>query len=315
MGKIGFIGLGDHGHARWRAPADGRASGQRLRPNADTSGQARRRGRSRRCLDRRRGAGRRRRRAMLPDPPTSQVVLAGEGGVFDSVAAGHAVGRLLHHPPGDTIEVANDGRRDGASGYWTRRSPAASRGRSTASCRSWSAARPRTSRPPSRSSTRSGRTIVHVGPSGSGQAVKAANQLVVGGTSSWSPKRSCCSRPLGSTRRRARRARRRAGRLAGPGAEAQNMMSRVIQAGLPHRPAPQGHGHRPPPRGGRRRPAARRAVAAQLDGRGASLGRRQPGPLGAAARCRGARRTEPARTPTEKGGTTDMARMPRRRPQ
>ena len=44
-----------------------------------------------------------------------------------------------------------------------------------------------------------GRTIRHLGPIGTGQIVKAANQLLVGGTLAFWPRRWCSSRPTRST--------------------------------------------------------------------------------------------------------------------
>ena len=49
----------------------------------------------------------------------------------------------------------------------------------TPRCRSWSAARPTTSPTAKPLFDVVGKTVVHVGPSGSGQTVKAANQLIV----------------------------------------------------------------------------------------------------------------------------------------
>ena len=83
--------------------------------------------------------------------------------------------------PDVTVELAEQAASSAASGCSTPRSPAARRAPRTPRCRSWSAATRPTSTPPSRSSRRSARPSCTSGRSGSGQTVKAANQLIVAG--------------------------------------------------------------------------------------------------------------------------------------
>ena len=119
---------------------------------------------------------------MVPDSPDVEAVAAGDDGVFANAKPGHAAHRLvLASAPTSPRELAEAGAERGlrvldapVSGGEAGAIDASAvdhgrrRGR-------------RLRRRPSRSSTPSARPIVHVGPSGSGQTVKAANQLIVAG--------------------------------------------------------------------------------------------------------------------------------------
>jgi 2-hydroxy-3-oxopropionate reductase len=118
---------------------------------------------------------------MLPDSPDVRAVLTGSGGVFDSARPGALVIDFSTIRPDVAIEMAAIG---GAAGFRVLDAPV-SGGEAGAREASLSimiggnaedvaAARPVFSAV--------GKTIVHTGASGSGQTVKAANQLIVAGT-------------------------------------------------------------------------------------------------------------------------------------
>ena len=116
---------------------------------------------------------------MVPDSPDVRDVLEGEGGVFDSAKPGTLVVDFSSIRPDVTVELAEAGhgarlpahRRSGLR----RREGREGRGR----CRSWSAATPKDVEEARPLLEIVGKTVVHVGGSGSGQTVKAANQLIV----------------------------------------------------------------------------------------------------------------------------------------
>ena len=137
-----------------------------------------------------------------------------------------------------------------------------------------------------------GKTIVHVGPNGAGQTVKAANQLIVGTNIQVLAEALVFLEAYGVDTEAAMDV--LGGGLAGSTVLQQkrgNMLESLVRAGLPDRPAPQGHGdrHLRGARGRRRASGWRDRRAA--DGLGARLRRRRPRPLGAAARRRATRRT------------------------
>ena len=117
---------------------------------------------------------------MVPDSPDVQEVLTGPDGVFDSAAPGTLVIDFSSIRPDVTAELAATASASGASGCSTRPSPAARPAPRTLSlsimvggaAEDFAAAKP--------IFDAVGKTIVHVGPSGAGQTVKAANQLIVG---------------------------------------------------------------------------------------------------------------------------------------
>ena len=181
---------------------------------------------------------------MVPDSPDVEQVLAGEGGVFDHAEPGTLVIDFSSIRPDVTASLAEQaaGR---ASGCSTRPSPAARRARSTRSSRSWSGARRRTSSRPRPILDAVGKTIVHVGPSGAGQTVKAANQLIVAVNIEVVAEALVFLEAYGVDTEAALEV--LGGGLAGSKVLEQkkpNMLARDLRARLPDRPAPQGHGHR-----------------------------------------------------------------------
>jgi 2-hydroxy-3-oxopropionate reductase len=117
---------------------------------------------------------------MVPDSPDVQQVLAGEGGVFDSAKPGTLVIDFSSIRPDVTANLAEQAKEKGLRIL----DAPVSGGQSGAEAASLSimvggeeadfeAARP--------VFDAVGKTIVHVGPNGSGQTVKAANQLIVAG--------------------------------------------------------------------------------------------------------------------------------------
>ncbi len=106
---------------------------------------------------------------------------------------------------------------------------------------------------------------MHVGPNGAGQTVKAANQLIVGTHIQVLAEALVFLEAYGVDTEAALDV--LGGGLAGSKVLEQkraNMLGRAFAPGLPHRPAPQGHGHRHlgRPRGRRRAPVG--AIVAQL---------------------------------------------------
>jgi len=115
---------------------------------------------------------------MVPDSPDVQQVLAGEHGVFATAKPGTLIIDFSTIRPDVTVELARQAR---ASGFRLLDAPV-SGGEGGAlnatlslmvggEAEDFEAARP--------VFDTVGKTIVHVGPSGSGQTVKAANQLIV----------------------------------------------------------------------------------------------------------------------------------------
>ena len=111
---------------------------------------------------------------MLPDSPDVQAVLLGEDGVFASARPGTLVIDMSTIRPDVARAVAAAGA-SAACGSWTRRSSVARPGRRGHAV---------DHRPRQRGTLEAarplfevmGQTIAHVGPAGSGQTVKAANQ-------------------------------------------------------------------------------------------------------------------------------------------
>ena len=137
-----------------------------------------------------------------------------------------------------------------------------------------------------RFSRRSGKTIVHVGPSGAGQTVKAANQLIVAGNIELLAEAVAFVEAYGVDTEAALQV--LGGGLAGSKVLDQkgaNMLGRDVPARLPDRPAPQGSGHRDHGRraGGRSGDPARRG-GRPADGVRGRARRRRPGPFRPAAR-------------------------------
>ncbi|WP_019203807.1 2-hydroxy-3-oxopropionate reductase [Tsukamurella sp. 1534] len=117
---------------------------------------------------------------MVPDSPDVQQVLAGEGGVFDNAPAGALIIDFSSIRPDVTADLAEQAKAKGlrlidapVSGGEAGAVNAALSIMVGGSPEDFAAARPVLDVV--------GKTIVHVGPNGSGQTVKAANQLIVAG--------------------------------------------------------------------------------------------------------------------------------------
>jgi len=115
---------------------------------------------------------------MVPDSPDVQLVLAGEGGVFDSAKPGSLVIDFSSIRPDVTVALAEQARERGfrlldapVSGGEAGARNAALSIMVGGDAEDFASAQP--------IFDAVGKTIVHVGPSGSGQTVKAANQLIV----------------------------------------------------------------------------------------------------------------------------------------
>jgi 2-hydroxy-3-oxopropionate reductase len=117
---------------------------------------------------------------MVPDSPDVQEVLAGEGGVFDSARPGTLVIDFSSIRPDVTAQLAAQAKEKGlrildapVSGGQAGAEAAALSIMVGGEEADFEAARPVLDAV--------GKTVVHVGPNGSGQTVKAANQLIVAG--------------------------------------------------------------------------------------------------------------------------------------
>lgn len=115
---------------------------------------------------------------MVPDSPDVEAVVAGEGGVLDSAAPGTLVIDFSSIRPDVTADLAARARERGlryldapVSGGEAGAKNAALSIMVGGSAEDFADARP--------VFEVVGKTIVHVGPSGAGQTVKAANQLIV----------------------------------------------------------------------------------------------------------------------------------------
>ena len=116
---------------------------------------------------------------MVPDSPDVQEVLTGPDGVFDSAAPGTLVIDFSSIRPDVTVELATAARERGlrlldapVSGGEAGAKDAVLSIMVGGAAEDFAAAEP--------IFDVVGRTIAHVGPSGAGQTVKAANQLIVG---------------------------------------------------------------------------------------------------------------------------------------
>jgi 2-hydroxy-3-oxopropionate reductase len=117
---------------------------------------------------------------MVPDSPDVQEVLAGENGVFDTVAKGTLVIDFSSIRPDVTAALAEQAR---AAGLRLLDAPVSGgeAGAKSASLSIMVGGDPADFEAAQEVLQAVGKTIVHVGPSGSGQTVKAANQLIVAG--------------------------------------------------------------------------------------------------------------------------------------
>ncbi|SDW40031.1 2-hydroxy-3-oxopropionate reductase [Amycolatopsis xylanica] len=117
---------------------------------------------------------------MLPDHPQVEAVVFGQGGVLESAAAGTLLIDMSTIRPETSIEIARRAEPRGirvldapVSGGQAGAERAALSIMAGGAAADFEAARP--------IFEVMGKTVIHVGPHGAGQVVKAANQLVVGG--------------------------------------------------------------------------------------------------------------------------------------
>ncbi|MEO8851953.1 MAG: 2-hydroxy-3-oxopropionate reductase [Allobranchiibius sp.] len=115
---------------------------------------------------------------MVPDSPQVASVLQDEGGVYDRAPAGALIIDFSSIRPDVTVELANEAKEKGfrildapVSGGEAGAKNAALSIMVGGSAEDFATAKPLLDAV--------GKTVVHVGPSGSGQTVKAANQLIV----------------------------------------------------------------------------------------------------------------------------------------
>ncbi len=115
---------------------------------------------------------------MVPDSPDVQLVLAGAGGVFDSAKPGTLVIDFSSIRPDVTVALAEQARE---RGFRLLDAPVSGgeAGARNAALSIMVGGDPEDFANAQPVFDAVGKTIVHVGPSGSGQTVKAANQLIV----------------------------------------------------------------------------------------------------------------------------------------
>ncbi|MDT8912846.1 NAD(P)-binding domain-containing protein [Amycolatopsis sp. PS_44_ISF1] len=180
MGKLGFIGLGVMGApmAAHLAAAGHEVSGFDLNAGARAELEA---AGGRAAADVADAvAGAEVVITMLPDHPQVEQVVLAPGGVLDAVAPGTLLADMSTIRPETSIAVAEAGAAKGirvldapVSGGQAGAEQASLSIMVGGEAADFAAARP--------VFEALGRTVVHVGPHGAGQVVKAANQLVVGG--------------------------------------------------------------------------------------------------------------------------------------
>ncbi|NMD58074.1 MULTISPECIES: 2-hydroxy-3-oxopropionate reductase [Tsukamurella] len=117
---------------------------------------------------------------MVPDSPDVQAVLAGEGGVFDNAPAGALIIDFSSIRPDVTTDLA---AQAGERGFRLIDAPVSGgeAGAVNATLSIMVGGEPEDFAAAKPILDVVGKTIVHVGPHGSGQTVKAANQLIVAG--------------------------------------------------------------------------------------------------------------------------------------
>jgi len=117
---------------------------------------------------------------MVPDSPDVREVLAGAGGVFDNARPGTLVIDFSSIRPDVTMELAAQARERGLR-ILDAPVSGGEAGAVAASLSIMVGGEPADFAAAGPVFDAVGRTVVHVGPSGSGQTVKAANQLIVAG--------------------------------------------------------------------------------------------------------------------------------------
>ena len=171
----------DHGWPDGREPRQGRLRGDRLQPHPRTGSQA--------LVDAGgRGAGsvaevvagRDVVITMVPDSPDVEAVTGGDDGVFASARSGALYVDMSTIRPDVTVRVAEAGRK---AGLRVLDAPVSGgeAGAIEASLSIMVGGEPADFEAAKPVLDAVGKTVVHVGPAGSGQTVKAANQLIVAG--------------------------------------------------------------------------------------------------------------------------------------
>jgi len=117
---------------------------------------------------------------MVPDSPDVREVLAGEGGVFDNARPATLVIDFSSIRPDVTMELAAQARERGLR-ILDAPVSGGEAGAVAASLSIMVGGEPADFAAAGPVFNAVGKTVVHVGPSGSGQTVKAANQLIVAG--------------------------------------------------------------------------------------------------------------------------------------
>ena len=216
---------------------------------------------------------------MVPDSPDVEAVTGGPDGVFANAKSGALYIDMSTIRPDVAVRVSEAGREAGVrvldapvSGGEAGAVEASLSIMVGGAAEDFEAARPVLEAV--------GKTIVHVGPAGSGQTVKAANQLMVAGNIQLLAEAIVFLEAYGVDTASALQV--LGGGLAGStvlNRKGAGMLEREVRARLPARPAPQGHGHRDlgRPRGRRGHPARRGGQPAG-GGHGRPR-RRRPGPL------------------------------------
>src|SRR6478735_4582519 len=117
---------------------------------------------------------------MVPDSPHVQDVLVGGGGVFDAAKSGTLIIDFSSIRPDVTVELADQARKRGLRLVDAPVSGGEA-GAVNATLSIMVGGEPADFEAAKPVLDTVGKTVVHVGPSGAGQTVKAANQLIVAG--------------------------------------------------------------------------------------------------------------------------------------
>ena len=216
---------------------------------------------------------------MVPDSPDVEAVATGEDGIFASAKGAFLYVDMSTIRPDVAVRVAEAGRKAGlrvldapVSGGEAGAIEGSLSIMVGGEAADFEAAKPVLDAV--------GKTIVHVGPAGSGQTVKAANQLIVAGNIQLLAEAVVFLEAHGVDMKAALRGtRRRPGRQHRAEPQGREHARPRVHPRLPARPAPQGHGDRH-----LRRPRGRRGHPARLSRRPAHRRpgrpwRRRPRPL------------------------------------
>ena len=116
---------------------------------------------------------------MVPASPQVEAIAYGPDGILENARSGALLIDMSSITPQTSVDLAKAAAGEGHPGAGRARCPAARPAPSRPCCPSWSAATRPTSTRPQPILDALGRTVVLCGPHGSGQTVKAANQLIV----------------------------------------------------------------------------------------------------------------------------------------